>query len=107
VLAREHPGPSRSPRGRRGHLLEINGEVIGGRLELRFTYSRNLHRRETIEALALGFLAELRGLIAHCLSTEAGGYTPSDFPLAGLDQQKLDRLAALLGSLDEPAEGAP
>ena len=33
-----------------------------------------------------------RRSIAHCLSPEAGGFTPSDFPLAGLDQAALDRL---------------
>jgi hypothetical protein len=34
----------------------------------------------------------LRELIEHCKSPEAGGYTPSDFPLAGLDQAGLDHL---------------
>ena len=34
----------------------------------------------------------LTELIAHCQSPEAGGYTPSDFPLAGLLQHQLDRL---------------
>src|SRR3979411_2563129 len=33
----------------------------------------------------------LRGLIAHCRASE-GGHTPSDFPLADLDQPQLDRL---------------
>ncbi|MES1244341.1 MAG: amino acid adenylation domain-containing protein [Acidobacteriota bacterium] len=42
--------------------------------------------------LARAFLAEVETLVAHCLSPEAGGYSPSDFPLARADQAALDRL---------------
>ena len=87
-------GPTRSPRGRREHLLEINGWIIGGQLQLSWSYSENIHRRETIRKLAEGFIEALLSLIAHCHSAEAGGYTPSDFPLAGLDQEALDKLSA-------------
>jgi amino acid adenylation domain-containing protein/non-ribosomal peptide synthase protein (TIGR01720 family) len=44
------------------------------------------------ERLARGFLAEVETLVAHCLSPEAGGFSPSDFPLARVDQPTLDRL---------------
>jgi amino acid adenylation domain-containing protein/non-ribosomal peptide synthase protein (TIGR01720 family) len=44
------------------------------------------------ERLARGFLAEVEALVGHCLSPEAGGFSPSDFPLAGVDQAALDRL---------------
>jgi non-ribosomal peptide synthase protein (TIGR01720 family) len=53
-----------------------------------------VHRRETIERVAEQFAAALRKLIAHCQSEEAGGHTPSDFPLARLDQESLDTLMA-------------
>ena len=42
--------------------------------------------------LARAFLAEVETLVAHCLSPEAGGHSPSDFPLARVDQATLDRL---------------
>jgi non-ribosomal peptide synthase protein (TIGR01720 family) len=48
----------------------------------------------TIEQLAGGFLQALRTLIAHCLQPTAHGYTPSDFPLADLDQLELDDIVA-------------
>ena len=35
---------------------------------------------------------ELQSLIAHCLD-DAGGLTPSDFPLARLNRAQLDALA--------------
>jgi amino acid adenylation domain-containing protein/non-ribosomal peptide synthase protein (TIGR01720 family) len=85
-------GPARSPRQTRRHLLEIDGSVQGGALELHWTYSPARHRPETIARVAAGFLRRLRELIAHCLSPEAGGYTPSDFVHARVSKQDLDKL---------------
>ncbi|HWS56837.1 MAG TPA: condensation domain-containing protein, partial [Pyrinomonadaceae bacterium] len=85
-------GPTRSPRQRRRHLLELNASVAGGRLRVDWHYSANRHERATVEAWAAAFVEALRSLVAHCLSAEAGGYTPSDFPLAGLDQGQIDRM---------------
>jgi amino acid adenylation domain-containing protein/non-ribosomal peptide synthase protein (TIGR01720 family) len=90
--AMESVGPSHSPRGMRRYPLEINAFISGARLQLEWTYSERIHRRETIEHLAQSYSSALRALIAHCLSVEAGGYTPSDFPLAKLGQAKLDWL---------------
>src|SRR5439155_21607807 len=56
------------------------------------SYSAEIHAQATIEQLAQGSLCALEGLIAHGQPPEAGGYTPSDFPLAQLDQATLDRL---------------
>jgi amino acid adenylation domain-containing protein/non-ribosomal peptide synthase protein (TIGR01720 family) len=95
------PGPSvpsastESSRGEWGsssHLLDINGGVNDGRLWVTWAFSTKFHRSETVEAVARRFATELRRLIAHCTSPEARGYSPSDFPLAGLDQEKLDWL---------------
>jgi amino acid adenylation domain-containing protein/non-ribosomal peptide synthase protein (TIGR01720 family) len=88
----ESCGPTRGPGGMRTHLLDINASVSGGRLRLYWSYSRNLHAPATIEHLADEYVEELRALIAHCVSPEAGGFTPSDFPDADLTQQELDDL---------------
>ncbi len=92
ALAPESVGPIHSPAGRRGHLLEIDARVSGGRLQLDWTYNTAVHRRETIVALAERFLDALREMIARCREAQPGGFTPSDFPLARLDQAALDRL---------------
>ncbi len=97
TAAAESSGAARSLRAQRGHALEVTGVITGGRLQMDFSYSEQLHRRDTIERLAAEFMAALRALIAHCLAPEAGGYTPSDFALARLDQKKLDKV---LGKLD-------
>lgn len=94
VPSTESTGPMRSPRGARRYVLDVTGGIADGRLRLAWTYSGNLHRRETIEALAERFMKALRALIAHCLSPDAGGYTPSDFPNVKLSQAKLDKVLA-------------
>ena len=93
----EPPGLPRSPRAERPHLLEINAWVRDGRLTVNWTYGERRHRRETVERLADRFLASLRALIEHCLAPDAGGFTPSDFPAAALDQKSLDRLLGKIG----------
>ncbi|PIE25756.1 MAG: non-ribosomal peptide synthetase [Micrococcales bacterium] len=90
--APEPAGPAIAASGRRSHLVEVNAAVSGGRLGAAWTFSRALHDAETIAAVADAFAEGLRLLIAHCTSDVAGGCTPSDFPLAGLDQASLDRL---------------
>ncbi|MEW5925951.1 MAG: non-ribosomal peptide synthase/polyketide synthase [Gemmatimonadota bacterium] len=95
AFAEESAGPPADGSTPRRHLLEVSGAVRGGRLELEVGYAEGVHRRETVERLAESYAAELRGLIAHCTSDGAGGWTPSDFPLARLEQAELD---ALLGN---------
>jgi amino acid adenylation domain-containing protein/non-ribosomal peptide synthase protein (TIGR01720 family) len=87
-------------RNPRAHALEINTWIIGGQLQVSWTYSKNLHRLETTQHLVAQYVATLEMLIDHCLSPEAGGFTPSDFPLADLDQQQLDQLANILDALE-------
>ena len=87
-------GPLRSPRGDRGVILEINGLVTGGCLRLDWSYSNGLHRRETVQQVAVSVMTWLRQLIDYCCAPEAGGYTPSDFPEMALSQGELDDLLA-------------
>jgi non-ribosomal peptide synthase protein (TIGR01720 family) len=91
-LARESTGAPRDRDAQRGNLLEVNAGIFGGRLRAEWTYSAEIHNSVTVEKLAHDFLEELQALIAHCLSTKAGAYTPSDFPLARINQTQLDEL---------------
>jgi amino acid adenylation domain-containing protein/non-ribosomal peptide synthase protein (TIGR01720 family) len=93
----ESAGPEQSPRARRRHRIDVDALVWEGRLRVSFTYAARLLDRETMERLAEGFSAALQELIAHCLAPEAGGWTPSDLPLARLTAGEVD---ALLG--DDP-----
>ena len=93
-LSGDAEGPQVAPGGERAHLISIAAGVVDGCLRASFSYGAALHDHETIERLAASFAAELRALIAHCREADAGGCTPSDFPLASLTQEALD---ALLG----------
>ncbi|HEV2705167.1 MAG TPA: amino acid adenylation domain-containing protein [Pyrinomonadaceae bacterium] len=95
-LAKESTGAARSLRSNRHYLLNINGMIMEGRLTLYWTYSENLHRRETIERVAAGMMEELRAIIAHCRGLETAAYTPSDFPQMNFNQAELDDLVAEL-----------
>ncbi|HEX6290303.1 MAG TPA: amino acid adenylation domain-containing protein [Herpetosiphonaceae bacterium] len=74
------------------YQLEIDAQVVDGRLRLVWIYRDATYRRETVAALAQATETALQSLIDHCLSPGAGGFTPSDFPLARLDQATLDRI---------------
>jgi non-ribosomal peptide synthase protein (TIGR01720 family) len=99
--AQEATGPARSPSQPRSHLLDVDGIVVGERLQVNWTYGEGIHDRATVERLAGRFMEELRTLIEHCLCLEAGGFTPSDFPLARLDQETLDRLTSGLSAIED------
>lgn len=90
-FSKESSGSIHSPLGRRSHLIEINSLIVSGRLEMEWQYSENFHQKTTIENLAHTYQESLEALINHCLSAP-GGYTPSDFPDADLNQAELDEL---------------
>ncbi|MTJ23751.1 amino acid adenylation domain-containing protein [Dolichospermum sp. UHCC 0352] len=75
----------------RSHLLGISGFIRGGKLEMTWTYSEKIHKQDTIEKLAVGFIEALKNLINHCQLTESQSYTPADFSAAKLNQQQLDK----------------
>jgi len=78
--AYESCGSGRSPRGSRAYLLDINGIVAEGQLQLDWTYSEAIHCRATIENLANSFMAVLHQLIAYCQSLKTVGYKPANLP---------------------------
>jgi non-ribosomal peptide synthase protein (TIGR01720 family) len=68
ALLAESTGKARSLRGSRAHLLDITGIVIDGQLQFQWSYSRNLHRAETIRQLADAFIHELQAIVDHCVN---------------------------------------
>jgi amino acid adenylation domain-containing protein/non-ribosomal peptide synthase protein (TIGR01720 family) len=97
---REAPEPTgllHHPQAPRRYLIEVIARIADDQLQLNWHYSEAVHRRKHIEQLAEAYQATLLALIEHCLSPEAGGYTPSDFQEAALSQDELDSLLATLG----------
>ncbi|WP_139488459.1 non-ribosomal peptide synthase/polyketide synthase [Brevibacillus dissolubilis] len=89
--APESRGSNVSADSLREHLLDVNGVISGEQLHLTWMYNTTIHEPSTIQVVAEEYMESLREIIAHCRTEEAGGYTPSDFPLAKLDQKALDR----------------
>ncbi|WP_085715279.1 non-ribosomal peptide synthetase [Pseudomonas sp. B28(2017)] len=81
--------------------LSVDGQVYGGELVLRWTFSAERFDPSTIDELADAYLGELSSLIEHCLCDDAGGLTPSDFPLAQLNQTQLDALPVPAAEIED------
>ena len=94
ALADEPTGPWHGPANERTHRFEVVALVRDGRFEASWIYGGERDRPEVVSRLAEGFRSALRRLIDHCTAPGVAGHTPSDFPLARLDQDGLDRIAA-------------
>ncbi len=81
------PGTDRAPAGIRPHLIEVNAAVVDGIFQVVWTYSTNIHREETVRAMADGFLDRITALLDHCaVARNAASERP--------DRDILDRLSA-------------
>jgi amino acid adenylation domain-containing protein/non-ribosomal peptide synthase protein (TIGR01720 family) len=103
-VAPEPAGPDQSPRARPRHSIEVNAFVLDGELRVSWTYAAARHSAATIERLAGDYVTALADLVAHCTAPGAGGWTPSDVPLALLDQRSLDALVGVGATLDRSIE---
>ncbi|WP_122764595.1 non-ribosomal peptide synthetase [Pseudomonas viridiflava] len=97
----ESAGLAHDPDAPLPNALSVDSQVYGGELVLRWTFSRERHDADTIRELAEAYVAELYSLIAHCLKDDAGGLTPSDFPLAKLTQPQLDSLPVPASAIED------
>jgi amino acid adenylation domain-containing protein/non-ribosomal peptide synthase protein (TIGR01720 family) len=95
-------GADRDPGGRRPFLLEVVAHVLGGQLQVQWTYSESLHHRSTIEEQVRGYLEWLHTLVNGCRLPASVAARPSDFPLADLDEQHLGVISDLLAEIDAP-----
>lgn len=89
----EGTGPQRDEFSQRTHLLDINSIVVAGQFHVRWTYSRNVHRKATMQRLADSFRDELSALISGEGRTGARSYSPAEFPLARINSEGLQKIA--------------
>jgi non-ribosomal peptide synthase protein (TIGR01720 family) len=102
----DSPGPSRSPRGLRRYVIEVEVKVERGRLRIDWIYSANLHRRETIQAYADQFRADLEEIISYCVAVSQPAATP-EYPLSGLDSSEIRALLEKEPDLEDVYRLAP
>ncbi|MFU3431985.1 non-ribosomal peptide synthase/polyketide synthase [Pseudomonas aeruginosa] len=92
VPATESAGAAQDPCAPLANWLSIEGQVYGGELSLHWSFSREMFAEATVQRLVDDYARELHALIEHCCQEGNVGATPSDFPLATLHQEQLDRL---------------
>ncbi|SHN31632.1 non-ribosomal peptide synthetase [Rhizobacter sp. OV335] len=98
--AQERSGASVHESAPQAHEFSIDGQVYDGQLALSVRYSPARHDTAEVQRFVDAFRGELLALIEHC-SGGALGVTPSDFPLARIDQATLDGLKLPLPNLDD------
>ncbi|SFG29345.1 non-ribosomal peptide synthase domain TIGR01720/amino acid adenylation domain-containing protein [Novosphingobium sp. CF614] len=92
-LAAEDCGSGTDAGAPLGAAITIDGQVAEGKLVLHMRYSRQQFEAATISALMRAYEAALHDLVAHCMTVTPGQATPSDFPLAEIDQRQIDTLS--------------
>jgi amino acid adenylation domain-containing protein/non-ribosomal peptide synthase protein (TIGR01720 family) len=80
---------SRHPGNRMTHELELVALIDEAGLTVHWYHSDPLRTAE-VARMADAHISRLQSLVAHCLAEDVGGFTPSDFPAAGLGQDELD-----------------
>lgn len=88
-FAAEQVGLWHHPKGKRTHVIEVLARIAGGRLQVQFNFSRNLHSRATVERIAARYAAALVELIDASTAPFAQCWSPADFPLAKLEAAEL------------------
>ena len=106
VPALEDAGISRAPENIRPFQLEVTGLIINGKLEMRFVFSKALHREETIRHLAQNFYTRFLNLLEQS-NTQGESRTPADFPVARLDTEQLAIAIALTDDVEDIYPLAP
>ncbi len=94
-------GQETDPRRTRSCLLDVLGVIANGELELAWTYSTEMHDEATVRRLAEGVIEALGEIVEHCSQPGVGGRTPSDFPLARLSQEQVDRIVGDGGLVED------
>jgi len=80
--------------GTRTHLLEIAVQLVADRLRIRWRFSTDVHRRETISKLAASYSDQIRMITRHIIDAIDEGPAAEDFPHAGLGKEDLDKVLA-------------
>ncbi|MGO4618002.1 amino acid adenylation domain-containing protein [Nocardia sp. 2YAB30] len=82
-------------------LLVLTVDATDDGLLARFDYAAAAFNGDEAKAFAEHWIRALGGLAEHGLRPDAGGFTPSDFPLVRLKQPDIDRFARAYPNLSD------
>ena len=91
-LAEEARGAERHPLNQRTAIWEITGGILGGCLQLDWTYSTELHRPETMRRLATAYQNALQTLVMESDSLHAQTISAADYREFKWDQDDLKEI---------------
>ena len=94
TLANEDSGQQIAAHARRTHKLAVTAFIVGGRMRITLDYSDAEFSAETANSMVHAIASAVDGLLAYCAKQARPMRTPSDFPLAKLRSETLDRLQA-------------
>ena len=90
-MASEFAGETAAAGDERESKLVIESMVIEGCMAFGLKYCTSQFSQQTMSVLGENIEQALQAIIDHCSETGIASYTPSDFPLAQVNQQQLDR----------------
>ncbi|XLS29491.1 amino acid adenylation domain-containing protein [Flavobacteriaceae bacterium M23B6Z8] len=70
--------------------MEVNCNIIGGRLVMNWSYSKKQYYKETIAEIAIAYIENLKEIITHCSEKTTREFTASDYGLKDVDQKELE-----------------
>ena len=90
-----------------GHPLALNGMVTGGKLGFKLSFDQSVYDPTAMAQWMTIYRDAIEQVIDHCVATERGCYTPSDFELAQVSKTELDLWQASEVEIDDlyPASG--
>jgi amino acid adenylation domain-containing protein/non-ribosomal peptide synthase protein (TIGR01720 family) len=94
--ALESSATARSLRSKRSYLLDINGIIVDGKLQLDWIYSQTIHRRETVEVIAQNFVEILKSII-HQSQTSNHSSLPADLSEFNWSETDIENIIAAIG----------
>jgi amino acid adenylation domain-containing protein/non-ribosomal peptide synthase protein (TIGR01720 family) len=99
--ASESYGNCSHPKNKRSYPIEITAQIKDAVFEISWFFNLDDYDGKALEVFSSRYISRLRSLISHCTTSENFGYVPSDFPLAKLDQQKLDKVFGKIKKIED------
>ncbi|QKZ04395.1 non-ribosomal peptide synthetase [Pseudomonas eucalypticola] len=81
--------------------VSVHAQVQAGQLRFDWVFNHSNLAKARVQQLADDTLRALQQVVAHCMAPEAGGVTPSDFPLCALSQAQLDSLPVPAAQIED------
>jgi len=99
--AAENSGMTQSGDCIRRQKLVVTLAIIDRTLKVSWAYSRELHKRQTIEQLATWFRESLSELLRSGVESDESAYVPADFPYASLQRPILEALTRSVKDIED------